>query len=227
MHVERVEVTISPGFIENCYLLSDAPDSDTVVIVDPGAQPRRILAAVGERSIERIILTHRHYDHTAAVPALLKKARVEVVAHKFDADAIPDLEDWHIPLKKLLLRESPVTRIVEEGELIAVGSGQVRVLHTPGHTVGSMCLHDEENHILIAGDTLFYGAVGRTDLSTGDPTQQRESLKRLATLPDDTVVHPGHDEDTSIGRERKYGFLGLFGQRPVVSVPKREEAPCS
>jgi glyoxylase-like metal-dependent hydrolase (beta-lactamase superfamily II) len=72
-----------------------------------------------------------------------------------------------------------------------------------------MCLYDEAGHILIAGDTLFYGAIGRTDLPTGDATQQCESLKKLARLPDETVVHPGHEEDTTIGRERQYGFLGF------------------
>jgi glyoxylase-like metal-dependent hydrolase (beta-lactamase superfamily II) len=219
MYVERVEVTISPGFIENCYLLSDAPDSNRVAVVDPGAQPRRILNAVGERTIERIIFTHRHYDHTGAARHLLKRGRVEagleVIAHSLDADAIPDIADIHIPLKKLLLRGVPITRLVEDGDSIPIGSGEVRVLHTPGHTIGSMCLYDEESHILIAGDTLFRGAIGRTDLPTGDAAHQRKSLKKLATLPDDTVVHPGHDEDTTIGYECRYGFLVLFGQRPI------------
>jgi glyoxylase-like metal-dependent hydrolase (beta-lactamase superfamily II) len=213
MHVQRVEVTIAPGFIENCYLLSDAPGSRQVVVVDPGAQAERILAAVGGRSIERIILTHRHYDHTGALSGLLEKAPVEVVAHRLEAASIPDLDSLPGFLMRPSPQERPVTRTVEDGELVAVGAGQVRVLHTPGHTVGSMCLYDEEGRILIAGDTLFYGAVGRTDFPTGDAEQQRESLGRLAMLPDDTTVHPGHDEDTSIGQERRRGILGPLGRQ--------------
>jgi glyoxylase-like metal-dependent hydrolase (beta-lactamase superfamily II) len=215
MFVERVEVEISPGFTENCYILSDAADATRVIVVDPGAQAERILAAVGTRIVERIVLTHRHSDHTGALLPLLEKTPVEVIAHKLDADFIPDPEDLYIPSGKLSLRDELVTRTVEDGELIAIGSEQARVLHTPGHTIGSMCLHDEENHILIVGDTLFRGTVGRTDLPTGDAEQQRESLRRLAALPDDTMVHPGHDEDTSIGYERQYGFLGLFGRQPI------------
>jgi glyoxylase-like metal-dependent hydrolase (beta-lactamase superfamily II) len=210
MYVERVEVAIAPDFTENCYLVSEGPEATHVVIVDPGAEAKKILSAVGDRTVDSIILTHRHYDHIGALKKLVRVTGAEVIAHSLDADAIAHPE---LPPLKLLNRAAfkslAVTRTVEEGDLIAVGSGQLSVLHTPGHTIGSMCLYDEEGRELIAGDTLFYGAVGRTDLPTGDAVLQRKSIKKLALLPDETIVHPGHDQDTSIGRERQYGYLGF------------------
>ncbi|MDR1014354.1 MAG: MBL fold metallo-hydrolase [Coriobacteriales bacterium] len=209
MQVERVEVQIAPGFIENCYIISDAPDATGVIVVDPGAQPRKILKALNKRKVDYIVLTHAHYDHIGALSALARKTGAGVVAHALDAEAISNPSIRGITVPHILKKPAPVTWAVEDGDIITVGSGQLRVIHTPGHTIGSMCLYDEAGHILIAGDTLFYGAVGRTDLPTGDATQQCESLCKLAALPDETMVHPGHEEDTSIGRERRYGFLGF------------------
>jgi glyoxylase-like metal-dependent hydrolase (beta-lactamase superfamily II) len=213
MQVERVEVEIAPGFIENCYIVSEMRDATHVIVVDPGAQARKILDVIGERTVDSIVLTHRHHDHTGALAALVKATGAGVIAHRLDADALFDPRSTGGSLKTILSRKAAVTRIVDEGDLIAVGNGHLRVLHTPGHTIGSMCLYDEAGAVLLAGDTLFYGAVGRTDLPTGDAAQQRKSLEKLALLPDETTVHPGHDEDTSIGRERRYGYLGLVPDR--------------
>jgi glyoxylase-like metal-dependent hydrolase (beta-lactamase superfamily II) len=210
MRVERVEVEIATDFTENCYLISEGPDATQVVVVDPGAQVKKILAAVGDRTVDSIVLTHRHHDHIGALAKLARATGAEIIAHSLDAEAIadPELPPFRL-LERAAFKSLPAIRTVEEGDLIAVGSGQLSVLHTPGHTIGSMCLYDEEGQKLIAGDTLFFGAVGRTDLPTGDAVLQRKSIKKLALLPDETVVHPGHDRDTSIGRERQYGYLGL------------------
>jgi glyoxylase-like metal-dependent hydrolase (beta-lactamase superfamily II) len=209
MHVERIEVEIAPNFIENCYFIGETPDAEHVIVVDPGAQARKILKALAKRKVDYIVLTHCHYDHTGALPTLARKTGAKVVAHRFDADAIFDRHISGAPLPRVGFKPPSVAWAVEEGDVIPVGTAQLKVIHTPGHTIGSMCLYDEEGHILIAGDTLFYGAIGRTDLPTGDATQQCEGLKKLAQLPDETVVHPGHEEDTTIGRERQYGFLGF------------------
>ncbi|MDR0350105.1 MAG: MBL fold metallo-hydrolase [Coriobacteriales bacterium] len=208
MYIEKVEVTIAPGFTENCYILSDAPDATHVIVVDPGAQAKKLLAAVGDRTVDSIVLTHRHYDHVGALAKLVAKTGAEVIAHELDAQAVADPD---IPPPRLFthttFKSAAVTKTVTEGDLIAVGSEQLLVLHTPGHTVGSMCLYDEKGHNLIAGDTLFREAVGRTDLASGSASQQQKTLKKLAQLPDETKVYPGHEEDTTIAHEKRYGHL--------------------
>ncbi|MDR0346845.1 MAG: MBL fold metallo-hydrolase [Coriobacteriales bacterium] len=209
MHVEKLEVLIAPGFTENCYIVAEEPQAQHVIVVDPGAEPKKILAAVGERTIDSIVLTHRHYDHIGALPALVGETGAEVIAHRLDADEISHPSAGNLTPRVFQSAPVPVTRIVEEGDRIAVGGAFLTVLHTPGHSIGSICLYDEATPLLIAGDTLFRGAVGRTDLPTGDEAQQRVSLKKLAALPDATVVYPGHDEDTTIEYERRFGYLGF------------------
>jgi glyoxylase-like metal-dependent hydrolase (beta-lactamase superfamily II) len=207
LNTERIELGIGPGFTENCYILCDAACPASVVIIDPGAQPERILAAVGTRTVERIICTHRHFDHTGALPQLMQATGAEVVAHALDAVAISDPVTSGAALHRLPTVAVSVSHTVDEGDRVTVGKSSLLVLHTPGHTEGSICLYDEEDGLLFAGDTLFFEASGRTDFPTGSPQQMRESLERLARLPDATIVHPGHDEDTTIGHERRYGVL--------------------
>jgi glyoxylase-like metal-dependent hydrolase (beta-lactamase superfamily II) len=209
VYVERVEVEIASDFVENCYIVSASADATHVVVIDPGAEPKKILAAIGDRTVDYLVLTHCHYDHIGALAKLVRATGAKVVAHTLDAAAISNPRKSGTAPRHLIIASTPVTWTVEEGDLIPVGSGHLRVIHTPGHTIGSMCLYDEAGPVLLAGDTIFYGAVGRTDLPTGDAGQQRESLKKLAQLPDETIVHPGHDQDTSIGRERRYGSLAF------------------
>jgi len=210
MQVERVEVVVPPGFSENCYVVSDEKDAKSVVVVDPGAQAETILEALNGRTIERIILTHRHYDHIGALYELVQQTGAEVFAHTLDAEAISKLSEVGPYAKLNSLRPTDVDRTVEDGDRISVGTRELLVIHTPGHTIGSICLFDEKDHVLLSGDTLFYRAVGRTDFPTGDATQQHESLMKLAQLPEDTTVYPGHDEATSIGFEKQSGSLLRF-----------------
>jgi len=207
MFVERVEVMVAPGFIENCYIVSEGKGASHVIVVDPGSQPELILDRLAGRILDCIVLTHGHFDHTGAVIDLVEATGAEVVAHSMEAEMVVDPSIEGPEATRCLIDEIEVDRVVEDGDLIPVGNASLTVLHTPGHTSGSMCLYNEEGHILLAGDTLFYEAVGRTDFPTGSGSAQRGSIKRLFTLPDVTRVYPGHDGDTSIGHEKRFNPL--------------------
>jgi glyoxylase-like metal-dependent hydrolase (beta-lactamase superfamily II) len=207
LQVEELEVMIEPGFTENCYILTSSKEPDHVVIIDPGAQAEKVAQAVGPRIVDSIILTHRHHDHTGAASALVKKTGAQVFAHRLDADEITSVDQERYSFESTEPDPVESVTIVEDGDRIPVGTESLLVIHTPGHSIGSICLYNEPDGILIAGDTLFFEAVGRTDFPTGDARQQQESLKKLAKLPDETRVYPGHDVGTTIGHERRYGYL--------------------
>ena len=205
MIVEKVEVVIAPGFTENCYLLSEDEGATSVVVVDPGSQPDLIQTRLNNRKLDSIVLTHGHFDHIGAVCQLVKETGAEVIAHAIDAEAVTDSSEINLGHRIQRIEAIHVDRRVEEGDSIAVGKQSLKVIHTPGHTAGSICLFDDVGHILLSGDTLFFEDVGRTDFPTGDAGQQRQSIRRLFDLPDDTRVYPGHDRETTIGHEKQYG----------------------
>lgn len=149
---------------------------------------------------EKIILTHTHWDHIADVAKCKRAYLIPVWAHPLDkpnmetpgVDKVPGLID---------LEGVPVESTVDEGDRFLIGEIEVVVVFTPGHTPGGVCYYVKQQHVLFSGDTLFRGSMGRVDLPTGNPTAMWKSLKKLAILPSETVVYPGHGLHTTIGRE--------------------------
>jgi glyoxylase-like metal-dependent hydrolase (beta-lactamase superfamily II) len=164
----------------NVYVL--AADGEAL-IVDGAAEPDRILAEAEGLRVLGIVETHGHGDHVGALRALVKELDVRVLAHPGDPMPVP-------------------TEPLAGGETLSVGSVDVQVLHTPGHTPGSLCFL--ANGLLFSGDTLFPGGPGNTRNDKAAFTTIMRSLDTLFRLPDDTRVCPGHGLDTSIGRERPY-----------------------
>lgn len=184
----------------NCYLLG-CEGTGKAAIVDPGADGRTILEelALGGWQLDKIILTHGHYDHFGAASVILAQRRVPVAIGKLDAAAL------HDPNFNLagLLGEAPgkveAELLLEEGDSVEVGNLQFQVLHTPGHTPGGICLQGEG--VLLTGDTLFRGSIGRTDFPGGSPSQINQSLERFRTLPGELQVLPGHGPTSTIAGE--------------------------
>jgi glyoxylase-like metal-dependent hydrolase (beta-lactamase superfamily II) len=167
-------------FDNNVYVVAC---DGTALIVDGAAEPERILGEVADLEVVGIVQTHNHPDHVQGLPALVRSLHVPVHAHPDDAMPVPT---------------APLT----DGDVLRLGSAEVAVLHTPGHTPGSSCYR--VGGFLFTGDTLFPGGPGNTMGNASRFAQIMESLDRLFELPDEVRVCPGHGLDTTIGRERPY-----------------------
>lgn len=207
------------GPIENnVYVISDGAG---VMVVDPSCEADRIRGALDELGVERldaIVLTHSHWDHVDAAADLRAATGACVIASAIDAEQIE--HPTHDSTSRVAV-PCAVDRRVSHGDVVSVGNMQWKVMSTPGHTKGSMCLfmvpqfgnHEQGLPVLISGDTLFAGTVGRTDFEGGSMADMAASVKKLAFLPDDTVVLPGHNSLTTIGAERQRVFA-RFGWEP-------------
>jgi glyoxylase-like metal-dependent hydrolase (beta-lactamase superfamily II) len=196
-------LTVGP-FQENCYVLGDEA-SGVGAVVDPGDEAARIAMAVEQTGLEigSIIVTHAHIDHVGAVAALVDEYSCPVLMH---AEAEPMLEQVPTQAMMMGLRFGKVPTVdhhIGEGEMVEVGDLRLRPLYTPGHAPGHLAFYIEEEGLVLSGDALFAGSVGRVDLPGGSMEVLMRSIEeRLMTLPDETRVYPGHGPQTQIGNER-------------------------
>lgn len=196
------------GMLENnVYLIGDG---EATFVVDPTCNVPDILEALGERQLAAIVLTHHHADHMGAACALREATGATVIASSVEAPLVEDPKK--VGTSPLPVPQAcPVDYRVEDGDVVRIGNMAWKVLLTPGHSKGSMCWylvpqfgnHAEGAPVLVSGDTLFAGATGRTDFEGGSEDDMRASMTRLAMLPDEAIVLPGHNEQTTIGAERR------------------------
>lgn len=188
--------TFTVGMLStNCYLASSTKTNEAILI-DPGldysAEAKPIFDYITKEklNVTFIVNTHGHDDHIKANALFQQKLNVPICIHPLDAHFIETTEN----------NEFPANVLLEEGGLVEFGGETLKVLHTPGHTPGSICLVGEK--LVFTGDTLFAGSIGRTDFPGGSMTDMRLSLKKLSSLPDKLLIYPGHGE-TSLIREEK------------------------
>jgi hydroxyacylglutathione hydrolase len=189
----------------NCTILGDEATHEAVV-VDPGDNIHEILSRLQKHglTLRQIVVTHAHIDHVGGAALLRKSTGAPVVMNQQDLELLGMMEmqaGWlGVPTPQV----APPDASAEDGLTIGLATLPAQVLHTPGHTPGSICLLFPDHHLLLAGDTLFAGSIGRTDLPGGDGRQILRSLReRLLVLPDSTRVLPGHGPETTIGEERQ------------------------
>lgn len=191
----------------NCYIVTDKATGYCAVI-DPGDFSDELdkkLKNIGYDKIKYIILTHAHFDHIAGVNSIIEKTgnNVEVATGVFD---LPALSDSRINLSEYFL-SSPISDIIcniplHDGDVLTLGDTVFRIIHTPGHTQGSVCIMCGD--AIFTGDTLFHRSHGRTDFPTGSEIEMRNSLKKLASLEGNYTIYPGHDDPTTLAEERIY-----------------------
>jgi hydroxyacylglutathione hydrolase len=196
----------------NCTLLGDEESGEGIVI-DPGDEVSRIYRRVENLGLKlkQILITHAHIDHVGGALKLKRLTGAPILLNENDLPLLKMMEQqaaWvGVPTPEVTAPDASLT----DGMAVGLDRYRALVIHTPGHTQGSVCLHFEPLNMIFAGDTLFAGSIGRTDLPGGNPRQIIESIKaRLMTLPDETRVLPGHGPATTIGAERNSNpFLNL------------------
>lgn len=199
--------TITVGPLEvNCYILWDGATKDAFVI-DPGGDANKIKVLIAKErlKVKYIVLTHGHFDHVGGVVVLkssLGGARIAI--HRDDVGMMSESHEHGVIFGvKTPVQPSPEV-LLEDGQELKAGGLTLKVIHTPGHTGGGVCLYEEKEGLLFTGDTLFAGSIGRTDLGAGSHKVIMDSIKnKILTLPDAIKVLPGHGPESTIGRERK------------------------
>lgn len=186
-------------FATNCWLVG-AEGSDEALVVDPGFSPERVLAllgAAGKRPVA-VLATHGHFDHIGAAADLCGDD-LPFYIHESDRLALADPEAWGsgfwsppVPVKDV--------RDVVDGDVLEFAGFRIEVLHTPGHTPGSVCYRTDG--LVFSGDLVFAGSIGRSDFPNSSAEDMARSLRRFLSLPDELPVHPGHGPDTTVGSER-------------------------
>lgn len=199
MIIERVEERYMG---ENTYILGDRI-TKKCAIIDPGARVDQILRVVKayDLNVEYIILTHGHGDHISHAPEIKKETNAKIIAHVKEQEVLLDRNKNLSSQLPGPLVELDADIYVDEGDIVELGSLKLKIIHTPGHTKGGMCIKVGEN--IFTGDTLFASGIGRTDFYGGDYKQIMKSLKKLAKYDDNAVIYPGHGPESTIGVEKR------------------------
>jgi len=189
----------------NCSIIGDENTREAMVI-DPGDEIEDVVALLQRHglTVKQIVITHAHIDHIGGAAKLRKLTGAPVLLNQNDYALLKMLDVQAAWVGMAVPEQVQIDQPLANGDKLQTGNLEATVMHTPGHTEGSVCLYFAAEHKLIAGDTLFAGSIGRTDLPGGSLKKIMSSLhERVLTLPDETVVIPGHGPLTSIGAERE------------------------
>ncbi|MBN1510367.1 MAG: MBL fold metallo-hydrolase [Sedimentisphaerales bacterium] len=203
----KIDRFILGDFETNCYVVRADEAAKDCLVIDPGFDAQQVVDFLVERELNpvAIVLTHGHADHIVGVQGLRRQfPEAKVYIHKLDATMLTNSATNLSSLVGRPYAADPADMLLEDGETVEQAGVRLEVLHTPGHTPGGMSLYAREEGLAFVGDTLFVDSVGRTDFPGGDMGQLIRGIKgKLLTLPDNTVVYPGHGMRSTIGREKR------------------------
>lgn len=184
----------------NCFVVTSG---NSAVVIDPGSCPQELMDALQGKQVAWILLTHGHFDHMLGVHALREKTGAAVGIHEGDAACLLD-ENESFAYRLFRGQQQPVRadKLLQDGGSIPFGSAAFTVLHTPGHSPGSVCFCEQNSRLLFTGDTLFARTVGSTEFPRGNWDDMQASLRKLINLPGDYTVYPGHERKTTLQTER-------------------------
>jgi hydroxyacylglutathione hydrolase len=200
--MERIHRVVGP-IATNVHVLADSRSREAIAIDTATPSLAWIADELATRgwTLKLIVSTHGHWDHIGDNAAVATHTGADIAVHPLDRERLTDPKPLWSPFE--IVPSVPAVELAEGGA-IRFGAIELRVLHTPGHTDGSVCLLHPDDGLLFSGDTLFAGGWGRVDLPGGDPAAMVDSLARLLTLDDNVRVYPGHGPETAIGRERAW-----------------------
>jgi hydroxyacylglutathione hydrolase len=203
----KIDRLILGAFETNCYVVRKDESATECLVIDTGLDGGDLVAFLEEHQLApvAVVLTHGHADHIVGLAALRQRyPGIKVFIHELDAPLLTDPDANLSGLAGMMFVSEPADVLVRDGDVIEEAGIRLKVLHTPGHTPGGICLYAEPEALVFGGDTLFADSVGRTDFPGGDMDQLIESIRtKLFALPDKTAVYPGHGMRTTIGREKR------------------------
>lgn len=211
----EIKKLVLSGLGTNCYIVTSG---ETAVVIDPADSPEYIISSAekGGVKIEWVLLTHGHFDHTGGAAFIREKCGAKVYIHNNDNEMLTDsVKALAFFTPERGFEPCEADAFVSDGDVLELGGLKFRVLHTPGHTEGSVCYlltdPDTGENIMFSGDTLFRDSIGRSDTYSGNSGKLFESLEKLSALEDDYRVLPGHGPETKLSTEKKYNpFLSSF-----------------
>lgn len=203
----KIDRFILGEFQTNCYVVRADESAEDCLIIDPGFDGREMVESLVRDGLTpvAVVLTHGHADHIAGLEALRSRfPAARVCVHRLDAGMLADAQANLSALVASPCVAEPADVLIEDGDTIEQAGIRLEVIHTPGHTPGGICLYARQEGLVFVGDTLFADSVGRADFPGGNMGELIRSIRsRLLSLPDETVVYPGHGMRTTIGRERR------------------------
>ncbi len=216
MILKRIKV--NTGLIEdtNCYIIQDTETLETIV-VDPGGEAHKIIEMLDilQAKVKYIYLTHCHCDHIGAVEKIKQEKGGKTLIHRFDAEGLHNPNISLVTQAGINVPELEADSRVDDEDIIHIGNVSLKIIHTPGHTIGSSSLYCEQENMLFSGDTIFKGTWGRTDLPTSNFENIINSItNKVLILPDETIIYPGHGRTTRV-KDEKDIYLELKAVKDV------------